>query len=314
MAIKLYQPTKASFYNNGVDLQETYVMDKNWTIQHDGFGLVTMQLKFTADSDKSYDVSEDFKRGDAPNIENMENMTLYRAVAVSNDGVCTVTADYCGIEVGDTTITQVQVISATSQDAIETHPNFSKIQCKKIAEYGSGKPLAGPAAYIYANESDPSKNPNKAHFSLVTTASGQQTQYQFVGFLPSRKPEDPVNLKAGIRSYFKPGVTLRCLAYTNNAETAKKTIARVGWANYGNIGAIDLPAPYNTLLDDFDKDLPLDLPPNTQRNRTYLCTNASVEVFGGLYKVQADLMMSGIIGWDPDIYPVDDNQPTGAES
>ena len=28
-----------------------------------------MQLKFTADSDKSYDIATDFKRGDAPPIE-----------------------------------------------------------------------------------------------------------------------------------------------------------------------------------------------------------------------------------------------------
>jgi hypothetical protein len=87
------------------------------------------------------------------------------------------------------------------------------------------------------------------------------------------------------------------------------TIRRVGWANYGNIGAIVLPPPYNTLLDEFDSDLPLTLPDGIQRNRNYLCTNASVEVYGGLYKVQADLMMSGIIGWDPDIYPLDETSP-----
>ena len=70
-----------------------------------------------------------------------------------------------------------------------------------------------------------------------------------------------------------------------------------------------LPPPYNTLLDEFDSDLPLTLPDGIQRNRNYLCTNASVEVYGGLYKVQADLMMSGIIGWDPDIYPLDETSP-----
>lgn len=305
MSFPIYQPNGISYNQWGVDINERYVMEKNWTVQHDGYGLVTMQLKFTADSDKSYDITTDFKRGDSPPINGMENMTLHRAVASSNDGVCTVTADYCGIDgASDSTITQVQVSSATSQEAIETHPNFTKIQCAKI-----GKVLAGPAAYIYANEGDLSKNPNKAHFALVTTGASQQTQYNFVGFLPSKNEADPVNLKAGIRSYFKPGVTLRCLAYTNDAETAKRTIRRVGWANYGNIGAIVLPPPYNTLLDDFDADLPLTLPEGVERNRSYLCTNASVEIYGGLYKVQADLMMSGIIGWDTDIYPLDETSP-----
>ena len=308
MSIPIYQPSAITYKQFGQDINETYVMEKNWTVQHDGFGLVTMQLKFTADSDKSYDISTDFKRGDAPPIEGMENMTLHKAVASSNDGICTVTADYCGIDgSSDSTITQVQVSSATAQEAIETHPNFSKVQCVAI---GDGEtPLAGPAAYIFANESDPEKNPNKAHFAQVTTNGTQLTQYQFVGFLPSRDPNDAVNLKAGIKSYFKPGVTLRCLAYTNDAEVAKLTIRRVGWSNYGNIGAIVLPPPYNSLLDDFDADLPLTLPEGIERNRTYLCTNASVEVYGGLYKVQADLMMSGIIGWDTDIYPFDETSP-----
>ena len=277
-------------------------MEKNWTVQHDGFGLVTMQLKFTADSDKSYDITTDFKRGDAPPIENMENMTLHKVVASTNDGIVTVTADYCGIDgTSDVTITQVQVSSATAQEAIETHPNFSKIQCKGISE----NVLAGPAAYIFANESDDEINPNKAHFALVTTNGTQLSQYQFVGFLPSRNPEDPVNLKAGVKSYFKPSVTLRCLVYTSNAELAKTTMSRVGWANYGAIGAIVLPPPYDTLLAEFDANLPLTLPDGVIRNRNFLCTSCSVEVYGGLYKVQADLMMSGVIGWDNDIYPTD---------
>jgi len=308
MSIPIYQPTGTTYKEFGQSLTQTWVMEKTWTVQHDGFGLVTMQLKFTADSDNSYDVATDFKRGDVPPIDGMENMTLHKAVASSNDGVCTVTADYCGIDGGaDTTITQVQVSSTTSQEAIETHPNFSKIQCQKIGY--NITPLAGPAAYIFANESNPAINPNKAHFSMVTTSGTQITQYQFVGFLPSRDPEDEVNLKAGIKSYFKPGVTLRCLTYTNDADLAKKTILRVGWANYGAIGAISLPAPYNTLLNDYDTDLPVILPDGQKRDRTYLCTNASVEVYGGLYKVQADLMMSGIIGWDDEIYPVDANKP-----
>jgi hypothetical protein len=308
MTIPIFQPSGITFKEFGQKLQNTYVMERNWTIQHDGFGLVTMQIKYTADSDKAWDISNDFKRGDPPPIEDCGNLTLHRAVASTNDGIVTVTADYCGIEnSSDVTVTQVVVTSATAQEAIETHPNFSKVQCKKIGD--GEKPLAGPAAYIFANESNPSINPNKAHFALVTTASGQQTQYQFVGFLPSKNPNDDVNLKAGVRSYFKPGVTLRCLAYTNSAELAKKTVRRVGWANYGKIGAINLPPPYDTLLSDFDEDLPLTLPPGKQRNRTYLCTNASVEVYGGLYKVQADLMVSGIIGWDTDIYPIDLAKP-----
>jgi hypothetical protein len=38
-------------------------------------------------------------------------------------------------------------------------------------------------------------------------------------------------------------------------------------------------------------------------NRNFLVTNCSVERFGNLFKVTADLMLSGLSGWDSDIYP-----------
>ena len=311
MSISIYQPKPITYRQKGVDINSTYVMEKNWTIQHDGFGLVTMQLKYTADSDKSYDITADFKRGDSPPIEGLEYMTLHRVSASTIDGTATVICDYCGIEDGgSTTITQVQVTSATAMEAIETHPNFTKVQ---IAQIGNGKPLAGPAKYIAENETDLTINPNRAHFAISQPTALQAVQYSFAGFLPSQKPEDDVNLKAGVRSYFRPSIILRCLAYTDSAEEAKKTLSRVGWINYGSIGAIDLPDPYANLAANYNSELKVDLPKGTpmDRQRNYLCTNASMEVYGGLYKVQADLMLSGVIGWDPDIYPVDPNLPSG---
>ena len=311
MSINIYQPKPITYKQHGVDINETYVMEKNWTIQHDGFGLVTMQLKYTADSDKSYDITADFKRGDSPPIEGLGFLTLHRVSASTNDGTVTILADYCGIEdAATTTVTQVQVSSATAMEAIETHPNFTKVQIKQI---GNGKALAGPAKYIAENESDITKNPNRAHFAISQPTALQAVQYSFAGFLPAQNPSDDVNLKAGVRSYFRPSVILRCLVYTDSADLAKKTLSRVGWINYGNIGAIDLPDPYASLAANYDTELSVDLPKgtSTDRQRNYLCTNASMEVFGGLYKVQADLMLSGIIGWDPDIYPVDSNLPSG---
>lgn len=311
MPINIYQPNAITYKQFGVDINEKYVMEKNWTIQHDGFGLVTMQLKFTADSDKSYDITQDFKRGDQPPITGLEFLTLHKVSASTNDGTVTIIVDYCGIEDGaSTTITQVQVSSATAMEAIETHPNFTKVQIKQI---GNGKPLAGAAKYIAEHETDLAINPNRAHFAISQPTALQAVQYSFAGFLPAQNPNDDVNLKAGVRSYFRPSIILRCLAYTDSEDLAKKTLSRVGWINYGNLGAIDLPDPYANLAANYDTELSVDLPKgvSTDRRRNYLCTNASMEIFGGLYKIQADLMLSGIIGWDPDIYPVDQNLPSG---
>jgi hypothetical protein len=41
---------------------------------------------------------------------------------------------------------------------------------------------------------------------------------------------------------------------------------------------------------------------NGKINKSFLVTGTSVERFGSLWKVTADLMLSGLSGWDKDIY------------
>ena len=300
MAITIHPTGASTAVDKGVDLSGVYVLDNSYSISNDGFGLVTAQFKFTADASRAKDVPSEFKRGDPPPFPGFEYLTLYKASCSTSNGIVTVNAEYCGIEGNqDTTTCQVQVNSATGQEAIETHPNFTTVTSPRI----STKALAGPAKYIADNEENLTINPNRAHFAMQKATSKQIVVYAFAGFLPAQTPTDPINLKAGVRSYFKPSVTLRCLVYTNSAELAQETIRRVGWSNKGTFGAITLPPPYDTLLEKADQDLPVVFVGNPGVNRNYLCTNAAVEVYGGLYKIQADLMMSGFIGWDKDIYP-----------
>jgi len=300
MASSIIQPSASTIKEFGKDLSGGYALDQNWTFSHDGFGLVTAQFKFTTSAENSKNIAEDWKRGTPPPFDGFENLTLYKVTSSTNQGICTIVVDYAGIE-GNQSVTtcQVQVSSATGQEAIETHPNFTEVVSPRI----SLKPLAGPAKYIADNEDDLVKNPNRAHFAMQKATAKQIVVYSFAGFLPAQKPGEPINIKAGVRSYFKPSVTLRCMVYTNSAELAQETVRRVGWSNKGFFGAIILPPPYNTLLEKADEDLPIVFVGNPGVNRNFLCTGASVEIFGGLYKVQADLMMSGYIGWDKDIYP-----------
>jgi hypothetical protein len=298
---RFHTPRPPTALNFGVNLVGTYALDKNYTISNDGFGLVTAQFKYTGHASNYLQMENDFKRGSKPpGAKDFENLTLYKVSLSANEAIVTASAEYCGIE-GNQSVTtcQVQVNSATGQEAIETHPNFTQVTSPRI----STNPLAGPAKVIADNEENLSINPNRAHFALQKSTSKQVVVYAFAGFLPAQKSGDNINIKAGIRSYFKPSVTLRCLVYTNNAELAQETVRRVGWSNKGKFGAIVLPPPYDTLLQKADQDLPVVFVGNPGVSRNYLCTNASVEVYGGLYKIQADLMMSGFIGWDKDIYP-----------
>lgn len=300
MPSSIIQPSQSSVKEFGQNLSNGYALDQNYSISHDGFGLVTAQFKFTTDASNAKSIPDDWKRGSPPPFDGLEYLTLYKVTSSTNNGICTVVAEYCGIEGNqDVTTCQVQVTSATSQEAIETHPNFTEVTCPGISQ----SPLAGPAKYIADHEDDIGINPNRAHFAMQKATSKQIVVYSFAGFLPAQEPGQTVNIKAGIRSYFKPSVTLRCLVYTNNAELAQQTIRRVGWSSKGQFGAIILPPPYDKLLDQADADLPVVFNGNPGVNRSFLCTGASVEIYGGLYKVQADLMMSGIFGWDKNIYP-----------
>ena len=80
--------------------------------------------------------------------------------------------------------------------------------------------MAGAAKYIAENETDLTKNPNRAHFAITQPTALQAVQYSFAGFLPAQNPADDVNLKAGVRSYFRPSIILRCLVYTDSEWSA----------------------------------------------------------------------------------------------
>ena len=300
----------------GNDLADEAIQP-GWTIESDGFGLLqsTVTFKWADTTAHRTDFAAHFYRGAShPDPIYASILKLYRATMTVDKGkVITVRADYCGIasaytELGHTQ-PQVQMTSAAAAESIQSHPNFININCTSIAGSTSPqKPLAGPPPASGGFEPDLTINPNRALWTPKVAGSGQVNNCQFIGFIPNQSGTDTsVNIKAGIKSYYKPQNTLRVLTYYSNVDDALELSSYVGWVTTGT--KFSLPTEYKKLGKPQDQGgyaggmnysatWLASIKPN------FLVTNCSVELYGTIYKVTSDLTLSGLGGWDKDVYPV----------
>lgn len=295
----------------------TEAVQPGWTIESDGFGLLqsTVTFKWADTTAHRTDFAAHFYRGAShPDTAYASILKLYRATMTVDKGkFITVRADYCGIATAYTelghTYPQVQMTSAAASESIQSHPNFIQINCTSIAGSTSPqKPLAGPPPTAGGFEPSLTINPNRAAWTPKIAGNGIVNNCQFIGFLPNQDSTDTsVNIKAGIRSYYKPQNTLRVLTYYSNVDTALELSSYVGWITNGTKFA--LPTEYKKLGKpqnqggyaggmNYSATWLASIKPN------FLVTNCSVELYGTIYKVTADLTLSGLGGWDTDVYPV----------
>lgn len=287
------------------DALSTPQLQPGWTMDSDGFGLYQSTCKFKWDGDAADAQfgNSKFRRGDEHPVYN--NLYLYKA-EYSNDktNVATVTAEYCGIGAsfngGAYTYPRCSMVASSAAEDISHHPNFTTINLTSIA---GGGVLAGPPPENGGFETDLTKNPNRAAWTPKSTNQGALQGSQFIGFLPVQKASDgTVNIKAGVKSYFKPTNTLRVITYYESVQDAMDTASLVGWVTGGN--AFDLPAAWKNLAGDgYIGSLNYTGAWSGKIHKSFLVTNVSVELYGTIYKTTSDLMLSGMGGWDKDIYP-----------
>lgn len=288
-----------------------------WQVEADGFGLLQAQVKFKWDIANAADFTTKFAKGTALSTllggdtpSNLNDLKIWKAnYSYDKANVMTVTADFCGIDPntnsGTKTITQVVMTGSAASEPIEHHPNFQVVNCT------SGNPSMNQAlaGFPPANGFDPNEttNPNRALFRPAVASGGATQGFQFVGFLPYQKADGattaPVNIKAGVKNYYKPANTLRCLFYVPDEATAVGFASYVGWVTSGDV--YQLPESYKNLAKGgtYGGSFTFTEKWTNQIRRGFLITSCSVEQFGGIYKVTADLMLSGLSGWDKDIYP-----------
>ena len=300
----------------GVDLN-TPVPQSGWQVESDGFGLLQASCKFKWDISQRGNFPTTFKKGDLlstfiPGVEAAyANMALWKAnMTTDKTNVLTVTADFCGIDPningGTRTNPMVAATGGASSEPIEHHPNFLVINCLS-GTLATANVLAGwPPASGWDKEV--STNPNRAYWTPRVVSGGAIQGQQFIGFLPNQDPAEyaagKINIKAGIKNYYKPQMTLRVLQYLTDEAEAMDMASYVGWVTAGSI--VNLPENFQKFAKSNAGWAGTPTYTSLYEGKIdtgFLITNTSVELFGTIWKVTADLMLSGIAGWDPDIYP-----------
>lgn len=290
--------------DHGNDLL-TKTLQPGWTVESDGFGLLQSRCIFKMDLDRAREVFavSQFNRGDAHPLSEYSGLKLYKASYVCEKGdIATVTAEYCGVDRSSgLSDPQCAMVGSSASEDIAHHPNFIRLNCTTNGMNGilAGPPNATEGAFLK----------NNPMWTPTTLPNGIPYQ-QFVGFAPSQTASvADINIKAGVKSYYKPQITIRVLFYVQKgSESATQAEALtfasyVGWNDSGIL--YRLPEPYRRLTEPNGYGGS----PNyveEYRNKirtTFLVTNCSVELFGTTCKVTADLLLSGISGWDKDIYP-----------
>jgi hypothetical protein len=291
-------------------------LQPDYTYSHNGYGLLMLNANFARKASDSAKSNVIFGRGERFPAETdggssgtqlsdalkIESWTCVKAEESGRDGnVMYVKAQYAAIALimgGQQTETECTITSSAVSEGIETHPNFSIIQMAGLSTKPLGGELdaTGPPLSVASTET---RNPFRAKWT-VNQVQGV-TQYQFLGFLPAQKAGENFNRKAGVKSYFRPSITMKLTGYTTNAFAASYVASKVGFWTYDGVGFLKIPEVYLGIAEGSVQDVTLkgDL---AGKKPSWLVTSSNMEVFGGLYKVTVDMMLSGVAGWDEDIY------------
>lgn len=265
----------------------TPVLQPGWTIEDDGFGLLTCSATFKANHGTSGGTpglgAAALKAAPARGAKfpRDERLTCHRASSVMDaNGIQVITADYVGIAKGTQTEVQVTGGFRSNQEPIATHPAFIKFGGRKDA------PINGASF----NDSDN---------SFKRFADPEYSEWH------------------GVTSYLSPGFSINGHFYTKDVgalpalKDAMGTTSSTGvWAGYNLVGPIGILAAtvsWNT-VPKFMVDLTIlagrnesgPIAIDIQRN-TLLLTGISVEYFGDLMKVSYDISFSQD-GWNDAIY------------
>jgi hypothetical protein len=256
----------------------TAVLMPGWTIEDDGFGLLTCKADYTISHGTS-DISADGasalsavpKRGDA--FSKDKRLICHNVSSTLNsNGLQIFSAQYCGIATGNVTVAEVSGRGSMSTEPIETHPNFATTV------------LAGTV-------DDPQ---NGAKFN----ADGS-----FDGFVEHTTVTNVSGDKYGVKSYLNAGFGITGSLYTTDMYLASKLVSAMGETSWSGIfrgvnllGDLSgLRPTWSTSSDNGGFSTVIGGLPQL------LLTGISLEFFGTLVKVSFDITFA-VNGWDVDIY------------
>jgi len=261
----------------------------------DAYGLAQAQLTFAVDTDSLYSWLDFYQEGTFYPDEVGFTMVSYKySVQIGKGSVSMITIDYMGISrASGVTDTQIVGVSTTTAQAIEGHPNFTKVLDSTIGVESETRILAGPPEIPSTNANNPIWIPD----------SQDPTVFKFNGFglMNNGDPESSANInqKAGVRQYLKPMLNVRGTIFFKE-----------------NIGPAILSQSVGRTILESSKERLLGQNPvmGAQLAEACLLTSANIEIIGtptnpAGYKVTYDIMITDgrtadgePSGWDADIY------------
>lgn len=245
-------------------------LQPGWTIEEDGYGLLTSRLIFVTDHGSDEGSSDIGASSRVPRGQTHPKDTRLRchraSTTLGGNGLATITAEYIGIASGNMTQPEVTGRGNMSTEPITTHPNFvSKI----------GGTAASPK--------------NGAQFN---------TAGLFIGFIYD---STAVYNKEGVRSYLNPGFGISGHFYTSDVGIARKLKEDIGkTSGSGKFSGVQLLGGIGSLNSQTSDSWYGDWTTDTEINQLML-TGLAIEFFGNLVKVSYDITYAKD-GWDPEIY------------
>jgi hypothetical protein len=241
----------------------TPVLQAGYTIENDGYGLLTCRATYKVDDNKTGNAP---KRGDIfkpdPRLKCHKVSVSYGAL-----GVAIITAEYCGIETGDWTEPNVSGSATLSTEPLTSHPNFFT-------------KIAGPAPYTSTPSPDGTNTP--AFLGLNGAIFGNDGQAPnkplFKGFFGTTSDVEKKLYKR--TAYLSPTSSFNGVLYTTKAGNVTTIRGYVG-KTMKNRG----PQGYRYLLPAYLGDT-FEAKDETDQ---LLIASVSFEDYGMLYKISYEL-------------------------
>lgn len=246
----------------------TIKLQPGWTIEDDGFGLLTCRATYVVGQDIDYGVSgaqvvsKAPRRGDT--FENDPRLVCHRSSSsVNSNGLQVITAEYCGIASGNKTLVNVSGRGATSTEGIQRHPAF-------VSKIG-GSPGSEKNGAVFDDNG-----------SLKAFAS-------------------PTNKKYGLKSYYAPTFSISGSFYTSDITVAGKLKdVQCCSSATSTFAGIDLLSDFNALGNTWGTSVHYWIA--ADESPQLLLTNVGIEPYGKLFKVNYDILVA-VDGLDTDVYP-----------
>ncbi len=267
---------------NGNDLS-TPLLQPGWTINGDGYGLITSTTRYKGDFTVDY---VPFVLRGEPHPDPAYSFLKSNKYSITWDtlGIATITMDYVGIDPtfneGNVTNPNCSGSNGLTAQNITSHINFFTAH----PDYSGA--IAGAPPYVQdtPNNLAPNVSGQPAYLGLNGACFEKASGGRFIGFVDPSVPS-----LYGKTQYLAPTTSYSGVIYMKNLADVQALMEELGWSTSERAWASFV------LLPEW-------APAGTgEVGNKNLLTQVNVEEYGALFKVMYEIRYSPD-GWDPAVY------------